>query len=300
MNGEILEDLRLRHIGVIGLGGMGAALTKSLLDAGYSVSCWDRRTEAARPLAELGARVAGGARELAAEVELALTFLPGPAQVREVALDPDGVLAGLAPGAMMLDMSTCEPVLATELDAAFRAVGRKFADCPVSRRAPRMTALVGGPTGALGAAEPVLATVTEHIVYCGQIGAGYATKLLNQQIKYTWYLASVEALATARKLGLDPALVVDAVRKSSGGDSGFANAAEYFLGDDQAMRTHAPASTIEKDMLLAEAMTTRAGTRSRMLAPVVDFFRAVAQTPWRNRPFPESCALLETMREDHL
>ncbi|MCI2418387.1 NAD(P)-dependent oxidoreductase [Saccharopolyspora sp. K220] len=290
----------MRRIGVIGLGAMGTALTKSLLAAGYSVSCWDRRVAAAAPLAELGARVTGSARELAAEVELVLTFLPGPAQVREVALDPvNGVLAGLERGAAMLDMSTCEPDLATELDAEFRAVGRKFADCPVSRQAPRMTVLVGGPRGSLGAAEPVLTAAAEHIVYCGRIGSGYATKLLNQQIKYTWYLASAEALATARKLGLDPAVVVDAVRRSSGGDAGFANAAEYFLGDDEAMRTHAPASTIEKDMLLAEAMTARAGTRSRMLAPVVDFFRAVAQTPWRSRPFPESCALLETMREDH-
>jgi 3-hydroxyisobutyrate dehydrogenase-like beta-hydroxyacid dehydrogenase len=278
---------------------MGTALAGALLAGGHPVICYDPRPEAAAAVCARGAQAAADAREVATRSELVLSFLPGPAEVREVALHPErGVLAGLRPGAAMLDMSTCGPDLADELGAAFDTAGRRFLDCPVSRKAPEMTVLVGGRPGVLGTDEDVLAGVSRSIIYCGRRGAGYATKLLNQHVKYSWYLASAEALAVARGLGLDADLVAGAIEQCSGGDSGLTTAAEYFRGDTEAMGAHAPASTIEKDMLLAEAMAARAGVRSRTLPPVADFFLTVAQTPWRQRPYPESCRLLEALRTE--
>jgi 3-hydroxyisobutyrate dehydrogenase-like beta-hydroxyacid dehydrogenase len=287
----------LRRIGVIGLGGMGTALTGSLLAAGWPVRCYDVRPEPLAAAVAQGALAADGARSLAAASDVVLTFLPGPQQVRSVALDPErGVLAGLAPGAAMLDMSTCHPDLARELGAAFDAAGRRFLDCPVSGRAPHMTVLVGGGPGVLGADQEVVESVSRVVVHCGRRGDGYAIKLLNQQVKYSWYLASAEAMLVAEALGLDADTVATAIGESSGSESGFTTAAQYFRGDAAGVARHAPASTIEKDLDLAEEMGTSAGIRSRLLGAAADFFATVGATPYRDRPYPESSALLRGLR----
>lgn len=287
----------MRQVGVIGLGGMGIALVRALLAAGRPVRCYDIRPEAVADMAREGAEPAESARALAAACDVVLSFLPGPREVEAVALDPEsGVLAGLRPGSAMLDMSTCGPDLADSLGGAFDAAGRRFIDCPVSGKAPGMTVLVGGPPGVLGPDEEVVADVSRVVVHCGRRGAGYAVKLLNQHVKYSWYLASAEALLVAEALGLDADTVASGIEQSSGGDSGFSTAAKYFRGDAEGVLTHAPASTIEKDLALAEVMASAAGVRSRVLGEAVDFFMAVAGTAFRGRPYPESCELLRELR----
>jgi 3-hydroxyisobutyrate dehydrogenase-like beta-hydroxyacid dehydrogenase len=276
---------------------MGTALAESLLDRGYTVLCHDRRPEAMAALTGKGAVAASAPRSLAADSEVVMTFLPGPEAVVDVALDRDhGVLGGLRAGTAMLDLSTCGPDVAEVVGTAFDAAGRLFLDCPVSRKAPEMTILVGGEPGVLGDAEEILEQVSRTIVHCGRRGAGYATKLLNQHVKYAWYLASAEALLVAKGLGLDPGAVASAIEQCSGGDSGLTTAAKYFRGDVDGMRAHAPASTIEKDAVLAEVMAGAAGVRTRTLDPVVDFFLDVSTTSFRQRPYPESCELLEELR----
>ncbi|WP_460763741.1 NAD(P)-dependent oxidoreductase [Nocardiopsis oceani] len=287
----------MRRIGVLGLGGMGSALAESLMAAGYTVRCYDIRPETAEPLLARGAEPATDPLDLAEHSDLVLSFLPGPEQVHAAALDPDhGVLAGLAEGSAMLDMSTCGPDVATTIGPVFTKAGRSFVDCPVSGKAPDMTVLVGGTPGVLGAAEQVLEQVSGAVVHCGRLGAGYATKLLNQHVKYGWYLAAAEALVVARGMGLDAADTATALEMCSGADSGLSTAAEYFRGDVERMRGHAPASTIEKDVALAEAMASTANVRSRTLATLVDFFMSVRNTEYRQRPYPESCELLERLR----
>lgn len=290
----------MRRIGVIGLGGMGQALTKCLLAKGYQVTCYDRRDEAVASMSVRGASPAMSARRVAENSDVVFTSLPGPAQVLDVALDPElGVLVGLAPGAALFDMSTCSPEVAEELEPAFTRAGRVFVDCPVSGKAPSMVVLVGGEDGVFGQNEQVLQEVSSKLIYCGRPGAGYATKLLNQHVKYSWYIASAEALLVAKKMGLDVAGVATAIQESSGGRSGFTHAAEYYRKDTQAMQRRAPASTIEKDMLLAEAMAFRAGVDCPSLTVVADFFREVSSTPFRQKPYPESNELLEIIRTSH-
>lgn len=276
---------------------MGRALTASLLAEGFAVCCHDIRPDALRWVLAEGATCAPHPMAVARSSDLVITFLPGPADVVDVALNAEhGVLAGLGPDALMLDMSTCGPETAAVLGTAFDRAGRRFVDCPVSRKAPDMTVLVGGTPGDLGDAAPVLARVSRTLVYCGFRGAGYATKLLNQHVKYAWYLASAEALTLARQFGLDPDVTVSAIEQSSGGESGLSAAAEYFTDDIDGMLTHAPASTIEKDMDLAEAMAAAAGVRCRTLDVAADFFTAVGTTPYRDLPYPRSCELLTDLR----
>jgi len=286
-----------QRIGIIGLGPMGTALATSLLAEGFPVCCHDISPDAMRPVVAQGAECAPHPRAVARSSDLVMSFLPGPAEVAEVALNAErGVLAGLRPDALMLDLSTCGPDTAMVLGTAFERAGRRFVDCPVSRKAPDMTVLVGGTPGVLGEAADVLALVSRTVVYCGFRGAGYATKLLNQHVKYAWYLASAEALALARRFGLDPDVTASAIEQSSGGESGLSTAAKYFRDDAVGMLAHAPASTIEKDMGLAEAMAAAAGVRCRTLDVTADFFTAVGTTPFRDLPYPRSCEILADLR----
>jgi 3-hydroxyisobutyrate dehydrogenase-like beta-hydroxyacid dehydrogenase len=285
-----------QRIGVIGLGRMGRALVTSLLAEGFGVCCHDISPDALRPVLAEGADRAPHPMAVARSSDLVITFLPGPAEVADVALDATrGVLAGLRPGALMLDMSTCGPDTATLLGTAFDRAGRRFVDCPVSRKAPDMTVLVGGTPGVLGDAADVLGRVSRTVIYCGFRGAGYATKLLNQHVKYAWYLASAEALMLARQFGLDPDVTASAIEQSSGGESGLVTAAKYFRDDADGMLAHAPASTIEKDMDLAGAMAAATGVRCRTLDMTADFFTAVGTTPFRDLPYPRSCELLASL-----
>jgi 3-hydroxyisobutyrate dehydrogenase-like beta-hydroxyacid dehydrogenase len=276
---------------------MGQALVASLLAAGFPVGCHDVLPGPAEAMAAAGAAIAPDPETLARTCDFVITFLPGPAEVTAVALDPDhGVLAGLKPGGLLIDMSTCGPGTADLLGTAFDQAGRRFVDCPVSRKAPDMTVLVGGAPGALGEAADVLAQVSRTVVYCGFRGAGYATKLLNQHVKYAWYLASAEALVLAGQLGLNPDVTAAAIEQSSGGESGLATAAKFFRRDHDGMRVHAPAATIEKDMDLAEAMAAAAGVRSRTLDVTADFFTTVGTTRYRDLPYPRSSEFLADLR----
>jgi 3-hydroxyisobutyrate dehydrogenase-like beta-hydroxyacid dehydrogenase len=287
----------VQRIGVVGLGRMGRALASSLLAEGFQVCCHDISPDAMRPVLAEGAVSAPHPAAVARSSDVVITFLPGPAEVEDVALSArHGVLAGLRPGALMLDMSTCGPDTATLLGAAFDRAGRRFADCPVSRRAPDMTVLVGGAPGDLGAVADVLGRVSRTVVYCGFRGAGYATKLLNQHVKYAWYLASAEALVLAQRFGLDPEVTASAIEQSSGGESGFSTAAKYFRDDAEGMAAHAPASTIEKDMNLAQALAAAAGVECRTLDVTAGFFTAVGGTAFRDLPYPRSCELLANLR----
>jgi 3-hydroxyisobutyrate dehydrogenase-like beta-hydroxyacid dehydrogenase len=276
---------------------MGQALVTSLLAAGYPVCCHDIRPSAVEPMAAAGASTAPDPAALARSSDFVITFLPGPAEVTSVALDRDrGVLVGLAPGGLLIDMSTCDPATAELIGAAFDRAGRRFVDCPVSHKAPAMTVLAGGQDGVLGEAAEAVERVSRTVVYCGSRGAGYATKLLNQHVKYAWYLASAEALVLAGQLGLDPDVTATAIEQSSGGESGFSTAAKYFRGDVAGMRGHAPASTIEKDMDLAESMAAAAGVRSRTLDVTADFFTTIGTTKYRELPYPQSCEFLTGLR----
>ena len=276
---------------------MGRALATSLLAEGFPVCCHDISPDAIRPVLAEGAACAPHPMAVARSSDLVITFLPGPSEVTDVALNAEhGVLAGLRPGALMLDMSTCGPDTAALLGAAFDQAGRRFVDCPVSRKAPDMTVLVGGTPGVLGDAADVLDRVSRSVIYCGFRGAGYATKLLNQHVKYAWYLASAEALVLARQFGLDPDVTASAIEQSSGGESGFSTAAKYFRDDMDGMLAHAPASTIEKDMDLAEAMAAAAGVHCPTLDVTADFFTAVGTTPFRDLPYPRSCEVLPGLR----
>ena len=285
-------------VGVVGLGPMGKALSGALLAAGHDLTVWDRDAEKVATTAMIGAGTAMDARQVGAECDVVFTALPDRDTVLEVALDDGGgILAGLRKGGLLIDMTTADPELALTLDRAFSAAGRRFVDAPVSGKAPRMSILLGARRGELD--DDIVALLndvgSEH-VYCGARGNGYAAKLVNQHIKYAWYLASAEALLIAKRYGLNPQTAIDAVTASSGSERGFSDAAAYFLNDSAEIKKHASTDVIAKDMRLATDLADTLGVSSPTLAAVHEFFAAALESPYAKAPFPESIALLEKLR----
>jgi 3-hydroxyisobutyrate dehydrogenase len=285
-------------VGVVGLGPMGTALASALIAAGNDVTVWDRDAEKIATTAMLGAGTAVDARQVGAQCDVVFTALPDRYAVLEVALDEQaGILAGLREDGLLLEMTTADPDLARTLDGAFRASGRRFIDAPVSGKAHRMSVLLGARRTELDDdVVALLNQVSSGLVYCGARGSGYAAKLVNQHIKYAWYLASAEALLIAKGYGLDPQTAIEAVTSSGGSRRGFDDAAAYFLQDSAEIKKHAAVSTIAKDLKLATELASTVGVHSPTLAAVDEFFDHALDSPYTTRPFPESIALLESLR----
>jgi 3-hydroxyisobutyrate dehydrogenase-like beta-hydroxyacid dehydrogenase len=210
-------------LGFIGLGQMGSRMAARLLQAGHSLVVHDRSEAAVQALVAQGATAAASAREVADRADLVLASLPTPAVVREVALGPDGVLAGQR-ARLFIDLSTTGPRVAGEVAAGFAEAGRSTLDCPVSggisgAAAGTLALMVSGPRDAYAAIEPVLRVFGKPF-FCGE-GAGQAQvmKLCNNLLAAAALAASSEAIVMGVKAGLDPSLMCEVINASSGRNS---------------------------------------------------------------------------------
>src|SRR5438067_11760046 len=122
----------MAELGYVGLGVMGGGVVRRLLDAGHSITVWNRTREKAAPLLEAGARWADSPREVAEASEIVFTMVTNTAAVKAVTEGPDGIIAGLAPGKVYVDMSTASPANTRELAEKVAAVGAEMLDAPVS------------------------------------------------------------------------------------------------------------------------------------------------------------------------
>jgi 3-hydroxyisobutyrate dehydrogenase-like beta-hydroxyacid dehydrogenase len=186
---------------------MGLPMAQRILAAEFSLAVWNRTPTRAEALAAQGARVAATPRDVARGAEVVITMLTDARAVEDVLLGEQGVFAGLAPGGVVVDMSTIGPVAARALAAEARSRGSSFVDAPVGgsvRQAEQgaLTAMVGGEAAALERAKPVLAAMTKSHVHLGPSGAGAAMKLANNAIVAITHEAIAEALVFAEHQGI--------------------------------------------------------------------------------------------------
>ena len=207
------------RVGFIGLGLMGRPMAGHVLAKGYPLTVHSRSQGPVDALVAAGARRAGSPADVARQSDIVITMLPDTPDVERVVAGQQGVLEGLAPGSLVVDMSSISPVATRALAARVAASGSAMLDAPVSggeigARSASLSIMVGGSPEAFARARPVLACMgnPERIVHIGgEPGSGQICKVCNQ-VAIAGALAGVgEALALARKAGVDAAAVRQAL-----------------------------------------------------------------------------------------
>lgn len=201
-------------VGVIGTGRIGACMATNLHEAGFTVHVHDIRRQAAEHLVQSGCHWADTPSLLAAECDVSIASLPGPAQVESVALGPDGVLAGARPGHVYIDTTSSLPSLIQQVAREAAARGTRVIDAPLTggttgAAAGELTFIAGGDADALDAVQPILEVLGKRTFHMGPVGSGCAAKLVNNMLGQIQIYSFSEALALAATFGLDVGQVVE-------------------------------------------------------------------------------------------
>lgn len=214
------EVTKVTKVGFIGLGVMGVPMVRRLLAAGYEVAVWARRVEAAEAICQAGAQWCDTPAALAARSEVVMSIVTNSADVEALAFGADGLAAGLAAGAVHVDLSTIAPSMARKLAQAYAGRGVGWVDAPVSggeqaARDGTLAIMAGGAAAELERVRPLLACLGRTIVHVGEAGAGQVAKACNQMVMVSAIQACAEAMLLARAHGVNPAAVRQALMGGS-------------------------------------------------------------------------------------
>jgi 3-hydroxyisobutyrate dehydrogenase len=213
------------HIGVAGVGAMGAAIAARLMESGHQVTVWNRTAAKLKPLADAGAKVASSPAAVAAASEAVITILTDGAAIDAVYGGPSGLLSGDVKGKLFIDMSTVPPSVGTALAAKVRGKDAVFVECPVGgstapARQGKLLGLMGAEAADAAQAKPILEQLCRKVEHCGAVGAGASMKLaINLPLMVGWQ-AYAEAFALARDVGWEPKRLLDLFVESNGANNG--------------------------------------------------------------------------------
>jgi 3-hydroxyisobutyrate dehydrogenase len=225
------------RVGLIGLGIMGRPMAKNLLKAGFPLTVYNRTQARTEELRQLGAKVADSPRAVAEDSDIIITIVTDTPDVRAVILGEGGVINGVRPGSLVIDMSTISPQATRELAEALRARNVEMLDAPVSGGEKgaiegTLSIMVGGEVAALERARPVLLAMGKTITHVGPNGMGQVCKLANQIAVGLHNLSISESLLFAVKAGADPVRVMQAIQGGAGNSWAFQNLAPKILRRD--------------------------------------------------------------------
>ena len=210
------------QVGFIGLGIMGRPMAGHIMDAGFSLHVHNRTKKSGAPLLERGAQWHDNPAEVARHADIVITIVGYPKDVEETYFGPAGLLAGLQPGATLIDMTTSEPQLALRIAKVAAEKGAHALDAPVSggdvgARNAKLSIMVGGEKANFLGVLPLLQLLGTNIVLQGPAGAGQHTKMCNQIIIAGTILGVAEGLSYAKRAGLDPKTVLDCIGGGAAG-----------------------------------------------------------------------------------
>lgn len=204
------------NIGFIGLGKMGSAMATNIQKGGHSLVVHDVRREAADPLIKSGACWADSPKAVAEASDIVFSSLPGPKEVEAVALGEGGVIEGIRPGAVYVELSTSVPQLIRHIYDVFKEKGAHVMDSPVVggppvARAAKLSVIVGGDEEVFQRCAPVLNLIGEAVTYTGAVGAGCTCKLMVNCIAYSLAIITAECFTLGVKAGVKPKALWQAV-----------------------------------------------------------------------------------------
>lgn len=211
-------------IGFIGLGIMGKPMAQNLIKAGHQLIVYDINKENVEVLQKSGAGAGASPADVAGRCPLVITMLPNSPHVESVVCGKDGILSNSKPGLIVIDMSSIDPLVSQEVAASCAKKGVRMLEAPVSGGEPKaidgtLSIMSGGEKDLFDECKDILAVMGSDVVYCGAAGAGNTTKLANQVIVAINIAAVSEAFMLAKRAGVDPTTVFQAIKGGLAGST---------------------------------------------------------------------------------
>ena len=246
--------------GFIGLGEMGKWMAVNLVKAGYRLTVYDIRSDPVKDLVLSGASSARNPAEVARNAECVLLSLPDEHVVEDVTFGQDGLIQGLSPGSIVVDLSTIDYLTTLRIEETLRGRSIPFIDAPVTGMEARakegtLTIMVGGDPEAADKIRTILSVLGNTIVYMGKAGNGQLTKLVNQLLFNISAAALAEILPMAVKLGLDPEAVCRVITTGTGRTFALEFFAPHILQDN--FKPGYPLIKAYKDMISAAEISSK-------------------------------------------
>jgi len=221
-------------IGFIGLGVMGKSMARNLLKAGFPLLVYTRTKEKADGLISEGAIWKESVASLANAADIVITMVGYPHDVKEVYFGKDGIIENAREGTFLIDMTTSPPTLAQQIYKAAKAEKLRALDAPVSggdigAREGKLTIMVGGDEADFIECMPIFKALGTNILLQGKAGAGQHTKMCNQIAIASNMIGVCEALAYAKRSGLDPIRVLESISAGAAGSWSLANLAPRMI-----------------------------------------------------------------------
>jgi 3-hydroxyisobutyrate dehydrogenase len=276
------------RIGFIGLGIMGASMAANLQKAGYKLTVHDLRRAAADPHIAAGAIWADSPKRVAENSDVVFTSLPVPADVQNVALGDNGIIAGLKPDGAYFDLSTNAVSVVRELNVAFAKRGSHMLDAPVSggprgAASGRLAIWVGGNEEIFNRYKPILESIGDQVIYIGETGAGTIAKLVHNATSATMNIVLAEIFAMGIKAGVEPLALWEAVRQgNSGRRRTFDGLTDHYLTGEYDPPDFA-FRLIHKDVSLAAQLGREVGAPMRMVNLALQEMTEALNRGWGNR-----------------
>jgi 3-hydroxyisobutyrate dehydrogenase len=225
-------------VSFVGLGTMGTPMATRIAQAGFSLTVFDLRHEAASALAgTLGCRLATSLAEAGEGADLAITMLPTSREVEAVLFGDEagaGLVSRMTPGSVVIDMSSSDPLRTRALATRVADAGVTLVDAPVSGAVRRardgsLAIMFGGSAADLECCRPVLSCMGSAIFHVGATGAGHAMKALNNYVSAAGLVATVEALHAGERFGIDPHVMTQVLNASTGRNNTTEHKVEPFM-----------------------------------------------------------------------
>ena len=265
-------------IGFVGLGMMGLPMARNLVEDGYSVNVFDLNEATVNAAKEFGASSSDSAADTASLSDIVITMVPDSEHVEAVIAGANGILEGLKPGSVVVDMSTIDPETGKKMAKLIEAKGSNFIDAPVTggvggAEAGTLSILVGGNAEVFERALPVLNVLGGDVSHMGPVGSGHTTKIANQLIGVATLAGISEAFVLAKKSGLDMQTFFDAVKNGAGRSWALETLGPKILDGDFApgfMVKH-----MQKDLRLAGQLAADTGTALPTSTLIAQLYRSV-------------------------
>ncbi|HYN80206.1 MAG TPA: NAD(P)-dependent oxidoreductase [Gemmatimonadaceae bacterium] len=255
----------MTRVAFIGLGAIGMPMAQHLAKPPFDLVVWNRSADKAAEFAELhGARAAATPADAARTAEVVITCLPSSREVREVLERPDGLLAAVVRGSILVDCTSGDPAESRGFAKTLAGQGVAFIDAPVSggvvgAKAGTLTVMCGGGSEMLERARPVLETFGKKIVLCGPVGSGHAVKAVSNALLAVHVLSTAEALAALTRLGVSASVALDVINASAGRSNASQNLFPERVLTRAFPRTFRLA-LLDKDIGIATKLASEAGT----------------------------------------